>query len=299
MPRGWRVLDCSSMCGQISSVRGAISIEPEGKPAVSVPISDVAVLLVGHRVVFSGGALHRCLSAGVAVMLCDWRGVPEGAAFGWSDHSRVAARRRAQAVLSEPRRKNAWKQVVRQKIAGQAACLDYAGRPGGDFLRELRKQVRSGDPTNIEGQAAKFYWKSLFGVDFLRSPGAHQGVNGMLDYAYAVVRGHGIRAVLSAGLEPALGIFHHGRSNPFCLVDDLMEVFRPAVDYVVFDLARNGVPDFDSIKSQLVAGASAQFSEGGLTIPAVFEDFAQVFGRYIEDDIDKLVTPIWSMRNGG
>ncbi|WP_040312734.1 type II CRISPR-associated endonuclease Cas1 [Gleimia coleocanis] len=298
MPRGWRVLDCSSMCGQISSARGAISIEPDGKEPVLVPISDVAVLLIGHRVVFSGGALHRCLSAGVAVMLCDWRGVPEGGAFGWSDHTRVAARRIAQAQLSEPRRKNAWKQIIKEKLRGQASALDDLGLRGGDFLRELRKQVRSGDPANVEAQAAKFYWKALGGEGFNRVPGARFGVNGMLDYAYAIVRGHGIRAVLSAGLEPSLGVFHHGRSNAFCLVDDLLEVFRPAVDAQVFGLLGDGEVEFDEVKHDLVDIACGKFSVDGLTIPAVFEDFAQQFGLYIEDDVEKLVPPVWSFRNG-
>ncbi|MCS4483928.1 type II CRISPR-associated endonuclease Cas1 [Gleimia sp. 6138-11-ORH1] len=298
MPRGWRVIDCSSMSGEICSARGAVSVQPEGKDPVLIPIADVAVLLVGHGVYFSGGALHRCLSAGVAVLLCDWRGVPQGGAFGWSDHSRVAARRNAQALLSEPRRKSAWKAIIKEKIRGQAAALELSDAAGSGFLLELRKQVRSGDPENVEGQAARFYWKKLFGAGFSRVPGTRTGVNGLLDYSYSVLRGFGIRAVLSAGLEPSLGLFHHNRSNPFCLVDDLMEPFRPLVDFYVAKECAEGIPDFVSVKRRLVEIASSKFSGDGLTVPAVFEDFAQHYGKYVEGEIDRLSVPVWSEQNG-
>lgn len=298
MPRGWRVIDCSSMSGEICSARGAISVQPEGKEPVLLPIADVAVLLIGHDVRFTGGALHRCLSAGVAVMLCDWRGVSEGGAFGWSDHSRIAVRRLSQASLSEPRRKAAWKSVIKEKIRGQANALQLSDVKGSDFLLELRKQVRSGDPENVEGQAARFYWKKLFGPDFSRVPGTRSGVNGLLDYSYSVLRGFGIRAVLSAGLEPSLGLFHHNRANPFCLVDDLMEPFRPLVDYYVAKECVTELPDFATVKHRLVEIASSKYSADGLTIPAVFEDFAQKYGMYVEGDIDRLSIPVWSERNG-
>lgn len=34
-------------------------------------------------------------------------------------------------------------------------------------------------------------------------------------------------------MHPGLGIHHHNRYDPLCLVDDLMEPFRPLVDRIV------------------------------------------------------------------
>lgn len=294
MASGWRIIDCSNMNGRISSTRGAISIQPTGKEAVRVPVEDIAVLLIGHDVELSGGALHRCMSSEISVMLCDWRGIPEGAAFGWSNHSRIAARRLAQAHLSEPRRKSAWKAVIKEKIWGQAESLKQLDRSGSDFLLSLRKQVRSGDPENIEGQAARYYWKHLFGEDFVRTPGTRSGINGLLDYTYTILRGHGIRAVLSAGLEPSLGIFHHNRANPFCLVDDLMEPFRPFIDAMVAKECIVGEPELADLRPRLVEIAGDKFTSEGHSIPASFEDFAQHFGMYVEGNVDSLLVPRWS-----
>jgi CRISPR-associated protein Cas1 len=38
-------------------------------------------------------------------------------------------------------------------------------------------------------------------------------------------------------LHPTLGLFHTNQYNALCLADDLMEPFRPWVDYVVYKMA--------------------------------------------------------------
>lgn len=66
------------------------------------------------------------------------------------------------------------------------------------------------------------------------------GVNALLNYGYAVVRAATARAVCGSGLHPALGLHHGSRVNPFALIDDLMEPFRPLVDSTAHDIAGEG-----------------------------------------------------------
>ena len=61
-----------------------------------------------------------------------------------------------------------------------------------------------------------------------------------LNYGYAIVRAAVARALVAAGLLPALGLFHANRSNAFCLADNLMEPLRPLVDRRVRALHRHG-----------------------------------------------------------
>ncbi|MDU5247635.1 MAG: type II CRISPR-associated endonuclease Cas1, partial [Varibaculum cambriense] len=96
----WRIIDLTQFSGSISSKTGAIVLHPEDKPQVVLPVADVAVVLVGMGVKLSGAVLHRLTAADVCVLLCDWRGIPEAGAFAWRSHSRVAARRVAQAGMS-------------------------------------------------------------------------------------------------------------------------------------------------------------------------------------------------------
>lgn len=96
----------------------------------------------------------------------------------------------------------------------------------------MAKKVRSGDPQNIEAQAARRYWKIIFGEDFKRNRAA-LGINSLLNYGYTVLRSSVARAVIAAGLHPTLGLHHSNESNHMRLVDDLMEPFRPLIDLKV------------------------------------------------------------------
>ena len=86
-------------------------------------------------------------------------------------------------------------------------------------------------------------------ISTLRGPGTSyelrhelgQSPNNLLDYGYAIMRAAVARAIVSAGLLPAIGIHHDSRSNSFCLADDLVEPLRPIVDHRVRDLFQSGV----------------------------------------------------------
>jgi CRISPR-associated protein Cas1 len=146
-------------------------------------------------------------------------------------HHVLTERHRAQVEASEPVKKRAWQALVRAKIAQQGAVLaHFTGDHGG--LEPMARRVRSGDPDNLEAQAAQRYWPRLFGADFRRDRAA-DGINALLNYGYAVVRAATARAVVATGLIPSLGVYHRNRGNPFCLADDLFEPYRPYVDWRV------------------------------------------------------------------
>lgn len=295
MGGAWRVIDCSTAEATLSSVRGGIVVARKGASDVVVPTADVAVVLIGNAVKLGASVLHRLLSDDVIVLTCDWRGIPIGGAYSWNDHGRVGARHQAQANLSVPRRKNAWGRLIRAKVAGQISNVPPGSAPE-RRLRALLARVRSGDPENIEAQAARLYWSAVFeDRRFTRQPGRRAGdVNSFLDYGYAVMRGYGVRAVASAGLSGPLGLFHRGRANAFNLVDDLIEPFRPAVDEAVMGLLPEASMDDAGTKRLLVAAANRTFTASGATISTELENLAQQFGRYVEGEIEKLPVPQWA-----
>ena len=295
MAECWRVIDLCEFEGELRSTRGGVEVCPEEGTPTKVPVAEIAVVLVGTKVALSAAVLHRLAEADVAVLFCDWRGIPEGGCYSWSDHGRVAARHRAQAGVSLPRKKNAWARLIRAKIEGQASVLENIKIRGSGELLALADQVRSGDPGNVEAQAARLYWSRALGKGGVRQPAAGQliGANACLDYGYSVLRGHLMRAVLAAGLAPALGVFHRGRGNAFALADDLIEPFRPAIDEVALQLPPTASPSDRSVKQLLVMAASQRFDGEGHGIPAVAEALAQSFGRYVEGDIDRLNVLSW------
>lgn len=109
---------------------------------------------------------------------------------------------------------------------------------------QMIKEVRSNDTTNVEAQAARVYWQALFPpkgeFKFKRSPGERKPPNAFLDYGYTVLRAAIARALVGAGLMPAIGVHHSNRSNAFCLADDLIEPLRPMIDRRVGELIQSG-----------------------------------------------------------
>ena len=205
---------------------------------VRLPLEDVAwIVLDTSQATLTTPLLSACMSAGVAVTICDATHTPSGVALPFHRHHHQAAVAALQAKVSVPFRKRLWQSVVRVKILNQAAALRACGRSGGT-LEAMVARVGSGDPTNTEARAAREYWRALFPL-FTRE-GESDLRNAMLNYGYAVMRAGVARGLVAAGLLPAFGIGHASKSNAFNLADDMVEPFRPFVDRVVWQLSDQG-----------------------------------------------------------
>lgn len=212
-------------------------------PLAEIPCEDIGLLLVDEpTTTFTHAALAALIDADAAVVLCGRDHLPAGMLVPFSSHTQVVHRLKAQLALRPPLRKQLWRQIVIAKIRAQAANL-LEGSAGRTRLLALARGVRSGDPTNVESQAARTYWACLFTQGAFRRDPDEAGRNALLNYGYAVVRAAVARAIVAAGLLPALGLQHSNRSNAFCLADDLVEPLRPMVDERVRDMAAEGLDD--------------------------------------------------------
>jgi CRISPR-associated protein Cas1 len=215
----------------------------------TIPFADIAVLVTSHpQISFTQAVLAGLAAAGGMFIVSNEKHLPAAMLLPLSTHSTQTERFARQAGVSLPTRKRAWQQIVRAKLRAQARLLEEAtGSDGG--LGVMAGKVRSGDPDNLEAQAARIYWQALFGRGasgeaFRRDPDGG-GVNVHLNYGYAVLRAIVARALCASGLHPSLGVHHHNRYDTFCLADDLMEPFRPLVDRVVARLHRSQLASSD------------------------------------------------------
>lgn len=296
MGEAWRVVDLSVATCQLSLKRGRLAVHTDDDPSREISTDSLAVVLCGDGVRYSSGVVRTLAEHDVILLHCDWRGVPSAICLPTHDHSRVGARHQSQVALTKPRQKNAWAQIVKAKIRGQAANLEGAER---QEVLKLVPEVRSGDPQNIEAQAARKYWTRISkDSSFRRLPGSAQGQNSLLDYGYAVVRGFGVRAVLAAGLAPAIGLHHSNRANAFALVDDLIEPFRPVVDWRVFTLGTDASLEQPETKRALVASMEALFAPDSYSTAVELTKLAQRLGKYVEGDADRLEVKAWEPTRG-
>lgn len=298
MNSGWRILDLTSGRASLDVDRGTLVVRTPDRDEDRVPAADVAMVLLGPGASFTGGVLHGLAAHDAVLMVCDWRGIPQAISSPWSETSRIGSRQLAQSRASTELRAEAWAQIIRAKLSGQANTLAAFKPRFAPRLQELANRVAPGDADNHEASGARYYWEHLYGKGFTRDHEGNDRVNALLNYGYGILRGHGMRAVLAAGLVPSLGIWHSHRSNPFNLVADLMEPFRPAIDSAVLHL-----PPYSSLrktetKKLLAAACELPFASTGQTVSSEIKSLAGRYGRLLEGHRTSLDVHTWSGWNG-
>ena len=288
-----RVIEIAGEGRHLARTRGLMTVSANGSEEGRIPLDDIGVLLCNARgLTYSNDLLVELAKRGVAVTLCGPNYLPVAWLWPIEGHHIQALRMRRQLEAPLPLRKRLWQAVVRAKIVQQKTTLGLLGKREGG-LDGLARQVKSGDPDNLEAQAARRYWPLLFGPHFQRERYGPMP-NPMLNYGYTVLRAATARAVAAAGLHPSLGIHHHNRYDSMCLVDDLMEPFRPAVDYRVARLMESGCAEVTPEAKRALAetlAADMRTERGTTPLETCLERAAQSLAQSFEEKKADLVFP--------
>ncbi len=288
-----RVIEIASEGRHLARHRGLMTVSNNGDEEGRVPLDDIGVLLCNARgLTYSNDLLVELAKRGAAVVLCGGNYLPVAWLWPLEGHHVQSLRMRCQLEASLPLRKRLWQATVRAKIDQQRLALETLGKPDGG-LDELARRVKSGDPENLEAQAARRYWPLLFGLDFQRARFGPMP-NPLLNYGYTVLRAATARAVVAAGLHPSLGIHHHNRYDAMCLVDDLMEPFRPVVDRAVVRLVAAGCEEVTREARRTLVGtlaADMRTERGTTPLETCLERAAQSLAQSFEDKRASLIFP--------
>ena len=302
--------------------------------ARTIPCEDIGLVLIDHpQVTMTHRALTTLMEFGAAVMVCGKNHLPCGLLVPLSEHTQVVWRVQDQINASLPVTKRLWQQIVQAKVRAQAQNLPPHS-PTRAMLLKLAGETRSGDTSNIEAQAARIYWSSWLQPDgtpasfssltaqaeidspnnslkpgsafqpFVRDSESLDPLNVLLNYGYAVLRAAVARALVSAGLFPAMGIHHRHRSNTFALADDLMEPLRPLVDIRVRELHTNGKATANGLdqmnKAFLLDVLNHTVSLGDQTGPLMvaLHRYTASFLRCLKKEEEQLLIPTGKFEKG-
>jgi CRISPR-associated protein Cas1 len=124
-----------------------------------------------------------------------------------------------------------------------------------------RAAFLSDSPDACESRAARHYWKYLLPRlsewqetnEKRRVPGTREGVNGMLDYGYAILRTAVLRSLAAHGFIAAIGIAHAPKAGSFALADDVIEPLRPWIDRELRQFVQGGKRPMQEWMRQAVA----------------------------------------------
>jgi CRISPR-associated protein Cas1 len=209
-----------------------------------LPLEDVASIIITsfsaqiHSHLFLEAAKH-----GVALIICeDFK--PTSLVLP-ANRSTDTLLSRALLKLEEKMLARLWQATVDAKCRNQYALAEHlvadSPHPANDrALAALREAAASRKP-HKEAICAKLFWQ-IFGRtqgddEFLRDRGSG-GLNNLLNYGYAVLLSTVLQKLFGVGLDPTFGISHVPRERSTPLAYDLMEPFRPCVDWRVAQWVR-------------------------------------------------------------
>lgn len=296
-----RIIDISEQA-YVYMKHKQLMLERDKKVIASIPIEDLGVVILQHHaIVITQAVIIACQENNVVIIFCNAQHLPYSAILPISDanslHSKVI---QEQVKITLPVKKRLWKQIVQYKIQEQALTLKLLNKKY-QPIKYLSMKVKVGDKENHEAQAAKKYWKLLMGDDFRRDPNLGE-VNALLNYGYAIVRAMTARAIVGSGLHPALGLHHHNQYNGLCLADDLMEPFRPWVDYYVYQLIEDDEPlEVNQENKQLLLGMLSQnviWKDKTLPMMVASHHLMASLKRAYKDKREKILYPQLAIRMG-
>ncbi len=206
---------------------------PEGG-SKKLPLEDIAAIVITsfsariHSHLFLEAAKH-----GVSLVICE-RFKPISLLLPACRSADTLLTRR-HLTLPDNVRRRLWEKSIDAKCANQLAIARRIA-PDAESTRQLAKasQARS---ARKEGGCAKLFWDVM--AEGLRLEGFSRGrklggLNDLLNYGYAVLLSTVLQKLYGFGLDPTVGISHAIRERSAPLAYDLMEPFRPCVDWRVY-----------------------------------------------------------------
>ncbi len=194
-----------------------------------IPISDINLLLVStSQAVITSALISKLAENQTKVIFVDDKYQPITETVDYYPNNQNLAKLKHQFNWDEQRQALLWTKIIRAKIENQIKALANYQIDITSVQNELDK-LEINDPTNREAVAARKYFMQMFGKDFVRRNSSV--INAALDYGYAILLSSFNREVAVNGYLTYFGIHHHSIENKFNLSSDLMEPFRPFVDY--------------------------------------------------------------------
>ena len=227
---GWRTVIVNKNC-KLSYKNDYLIIRSDDLKMIH--LTEINMIMVENCMVsITSYLINELANKKIKIIFCDEKHNPSCEMMPYYGSFNTSKKILNQTNWKKDRKDEAWRQIVKHKIHNQAMILKKLEIEDYQKILEYEEQVEVADKTNREGHAAKVYFNLLFGQDFIR--GADDNTNIALDYGYSILLSILNREIVSKGYITPLGLNHRSEFNQFNLSCDLMEVYRPLVDEIVY-----------------------------------------------------------------
>lgn len=201
-----------------------------------IPLEDINyILLEDNTTIITARLLAELGKNSIALIVCDERHEPTSIMYPYNFHYKQLENIELQLSQRDDFKDLLWTLLIKSKIENQLNVLKMRTNEEKTIekLNQFIEEIEIGDITNREGLAAKMYFRSLFGNNFIRF--YDDGINSALNYGYTIIKSCIIRNFAIFGLNSYIGIHHKSKTNNFNLAYDFIEPFRAIVDKHVYD----------------------------------------------------------------
>lgn len=237
-----------------------------------IPIDGLKSIMISKGAQISSDAALLAIEHEIEVLFLDNTGGPVGRIWS-SRYGSVSTIRKGQLEFTFHKDAVEWiKRVVDHKIENQQALLLMLVANSDQYRERVEKAVGRMEDYRLkigalqgevvpdiasglrgwEGTASRVYFEAvnLFLPEVYRFAERSQHpamdvVNAMLNYSYGILYGKIEGALIKAGIDPYIGVFHRDDYNRPVLVYDVIERYRVWADYVVFTLVMQHVINDD------------------------------------------------------
>lgn len=227
---GWRSVIVSSHAKISYSSNCMIVQTIEG--IHKIPIDDIYLLLIcTTQAVITTELINRLNKVNAKIIFSDEYQNPACEIVNNYPNNKNIEKITKQIFWDDGRKEVLWTKIVTRKMINQLAVLKYKHRDNIQDIKNEIDKIEIGDSSNREAVVARKYFKILFDNDFSRQQDL--AINAALNYGYSILLSNFNREIVSQGFSTYIGIHHHSLENSFNLSSDLMEPFRPIIDYWV------------------------------------------------------------------
>lgn len=204
--------------------------------STKIPLEDINYILIeDSTTILTTRLLAELGKNAISLIICDEKFEPTSIMYPYNYHFKQLDVFTHQLEIDDSIKNEFWNQIVKRKIENSIRVLEMTSKEEFPIskLNEYINEVIDGDSKNREGLAAKMYFRSIFGSDFIRF--YDDNINAALNYGYTILASAIIRNIAVYGLNTYLGIHHNSKINNFNLAYDFLEPYRSVIDKFVYD----------------------------------------------------------------
>tara|TARA_Y100000588_G_scaffold380078_1_gene463361 strand:- start:774 stop:1685 length:912 start_codon:yes stop_codon:yes gene_type:complete len=234
----YHVVDVDTSSCELTCRKGQLILISEAG-AKTLPVEDISSVIVnGFDVRLHKQLLVELGKAGAGLIICE-KYKPVSILLPANRSSDTLLTRKL-AGMSDRLSAALWRTLVNAKCQNQSELATHLA-PCSEPALSLASFAKS-PRLDKEAICAKYHWAAFRlatkDTNFSRKRGRGK-LNPFLDYGYAVLLNLVLQRLLAVGLDPQFGVGHVVRERAAPLAYDVMEPFRPIVDFHLADLACN------------------------------------------------------------